>query len=205
VSIQPSSSFLERRHASTQDPVFVTIPARRFLAIDGMGPPGADDFRLAASTLKETADRLCATLRRDRIPGPAKPALTECCWWPSGPVALADLPGAFADRSTWHWRQLTELPAAAGEDMVLAAIDETRRRAGRERALLRPVSFIEGTVAQLLHVGGYDGEPAVVAKLLQVVEDEGCALAGPLHILQLADPERVPAGRRRSIVRQPIA
>jgi hypothetical protein len=205
MSIQPSSSVLERRHTSTHDPIFVTIPARRFLAIDGMGPPDADDFRLAASTLKETADRLSATQRRDRIQGPAKPALTECCWWPSRLVALVDLPAAFADRSTWHWRQLIELPATAGEDVVLAAIDETRRRAARETALLRTVSFIEGTVAQLLHLGGYDGEPAVVAKLLQVIEDEGCALAGPLHILQLADPERVPAGRRRSIVRQPIA
>ena len=205
MSIHPSSSFLERRHASTHHPVFVTIPGRRFLAIDGMGEPGAVDFRLAASTLKETVDRVCATLRHDHLPGPATPAVPECCWWPSRPVALADLPGAFMDRSTWHWRQLTEVPAAAGEDIVLGAIDETRRRAGRDTALLRPVSFIEGTVAQLLHVGGYDGEPAVVAKLLQVIEDEGCALAGPLHILQLADPEHVPAGRGRSIVRQPIA
>ncbi len=205
MSIQPSSSFLERRHASTHRPVFVTIPARRFLAIDGMGQPGADDFRLAASTLKETVDRLCVALRRDHIPGPAKPAVPECCWWPSRPVALADLPEAFEDRSTWHWRQLIELPAAAGDDMVQAAIDETRRLAGRQTQLLRPVTFIEGTVAQLLHVGGYQGEPAVVARLLQVLAEEGCALAGPLHILQLADSDHVPAGRGRSIVRQPIA
>ena len=50
------SSPMELRHASTERPLFVIVPERRFLAIDGIGRPGAEDFRQAKAALRAVSD-----------------------------------------------------------------------------------------------------------------------------------------------------
>ena len=205
MSLQPSSSFLERRHASTHHPVFVVILERRLLAIDGIGEPGASDFRLATSALRTAAGRLSVTLRREHFFGATQPAVLESCWWPSVSVPLAELPAAFTDRSTWHWRQMIEVPSAVEEGVVQSALEEASRRSGLGALFVRRLVYTEGAVAQVLHVGGHRDEAAAVAMLWSAIEDEGFTPTGLLHILQLADPERAPAGHARAIIRQPIA
>lgn len=44
-----------------------------------------------------------------------------------------------------------------------------------------------------------------VGRLMAMIAEQGHAPAGPLHELMLADPDEVPDGRGRTIVRQPIA
>jgi hypothetical protein len=205
MALPPPSGFLELRHASTDHAIFVVVPERRFLAIDGRGDPGAADFALATRALLNVLDVLRSRLRRDGIATSTRAAAIECAWWPPEPMTADELPEAFADRTRWYWHQLVELPDQATEARAQAAIDEARRGAGREEALVRQVSFAEGSAGQLLHIGPRSGEPATVRKLYADIAAAGLRPEGRLHTLMLADPEHVPGGLGRSIIRQPVA
>ena len=65
--IEFRSSPMELRHASTERPVFVLVPERSLLAIDGVGRRGADDFRRATTVLRAAADVLRASMPHDPL------------------------------------------------------------------------------------------------------------------------------------------
>lgn len=200
-----ASSFLELRHASTDHPIFVVVSERRFYAIDGIGEPGAADFRLATSALRLVVEILLRRLRQAGSATATRAGIAECAWWPPSPLTPAELPVAFGDRSTWHWRQLRELPSRATESDANDAIDEARRDAGRDVALIRRLDLNEGSAAQMLHVGPRGTEAVTVRRLFDAIADAGLQPVGPLHTLTLADPEVAAHGLGRSILRQPVA
>ena len=199
-----ASNFLELRHASTDRAIFVVVPERSFLAIDGIGEPAAADFRLATSELHATIELILGRLRRARLATGTRPGVVECAWSPPRALPPTGVATAFRDRSRWHWRQMIELPARATEAQALVAIEEARLVAGRSRALVRCLTFTEGQAAQLLHVGPRNAEPLTVDRLLQAIEGAGFRPHGELHALQLADADFAPHGVGRSILRQPI-
>jgi hypothetical protein len=198
------SGFLELRHASTDHPIFVVVPERRFYAIDGLGEPGAADFRLGTSALRIVVEILLRHLRQAGIVTADHAGIAECAWWPPDTLSPAELPVAFGDRSTWHWRQLLELPSRATESNALEAIDGARRAAGRDVALVRRLDLTEGSAAQMLHVGPRGTEAVTVRRLFDAIADAGLQPVGPLHTMTFADPEVAAHGLGRSIVRQPV-
>jgi hypothetical protein len=199
------SNFLELRHASTDRAIFVVVPERTFFAVDGVGESGASDFRLATSALRTVIDLLLLRLRRAGIETATRAGVVECGWLPPRPLPPADVPAAFRDRSRWHWCQMIELPARATEAHALAAIDEARRGAGRDHALVRRLTFTEGRAAQLLHIGPGSTEPVTVHGLFQAIDEAGLRPQGQLHALLLADADVARQGIGRSILRQPVA
>ncbi len=199
-----ASNFLELRHASTDHAIFVVVPERTFFAIDGVGHPEGADFRLATSTLRAAIDLLVRQLRRANIRTATRTGVVECGWMPPQPLPPTELPAAFRDRSRWYWRQMIELPGQTPETHALAAIDETRRGAGRDRAIIRRITFTEGRAAQLLHVGPRTAEPDTVYRLLEAIDGSGLRPIGRLHTLVLAAADVAPNGMGRSILRQPV-
>jgi hypothetical protein len=203
MTTETPSDFFELRHASTDRATIVVAPERRMLAIDGVGSPEAIDYRLASETLHAAAShlrtRLLRTLRLETRIG-----LVECAWWTHPEPPPDQVAAAFADRATWHWQQMIEVPDQATDEDVAGAIDETRRGAARAAPLVRLIRFSEGRSAQILHTGGPDTEPAAVERLYDAVRKEGLRPHGHLHELHLAEPGRVPEGRARTILRLPI-
>jgi hypothetical protein len=205
MTIPTASNFLELRHASTARAIFVVAPERRFLAVDGIGEPGAADFRYATSALHTVADIVLQRLRRAGIATATRAGVGECLWWPPQPLSPGELPAAFADRTSWHWRQLIELPGQAAETDALAAIDEARRGAGRDLALVRRLDLTEGSAAQMLHVGPLSAEPVTLRMLFDGIAEANLRPEGRLHTLVLTDANVSPQGIGRSILRQPVA
>jgi hypothetical protein len=198
-----STDPLELRHAATDHATIVRVPERRLIAVDGVGGPVSSSFRLATSSLRTAAENLRSLLHRSRGVD-TRVGIIECAWWIHPEVEPGAMADAFVDRSTWHWQQMIEVPEKATDDEVDAAIDQTRREAGRELPLIRSIRFAEGRAAQILHLGGAATEVEGVRRLFEVVAEAGLRPRGHLHELYLADPERVPAGRARSILRLPI-
>jgi hypothetical protein len=205
MTIPTASNFLELRHASTAHAIFVVAPERRFLAVDGIGEPNAADFRFATSALHAVADIVLRRLRRAGIATATRVGVAECLWWPPQPLSPAELPAAFADRTSWHWRQLIELPGPATETDAVAAIDEARRGADRDTALVRRLDLAEGSAAQMLHVGPVSTEPVTLRLLFEGIVESDLRPAGRLHTLLLTDGHVSSQGIGRSILRQPVA
>jgi hypothetical protein len=195
------SSPIELRHASTGRAIFVVVPERRLLAINGAGPRGAADFRLAAAILRTVAEIVRTSLPSDRRAGPTRQLLEIT--WPIDCGATVDEIVEALDDPRQRWRQLIELPRFATEDAAGRAIDEARRLGGRDIPLVQMIHVREGRAAQMLRTA--DEPPLVcVRRLLGLVLEAGCRPTGDLHELVLADPADVGRDRARSIVRVPI-
>ena len=197
------SDRLELRHAATDRPTIVVVPERRMFAIDGLGDPRAPDFRLASDTLRAAEESLRTRLlheRRLRV----QPSSLECAWWTHPEPPSQDLAASFADRSTWHWQQMIEIPQAATEEDAELARAAAIPPSGAHASLLRVITFREGRSAQILHVGGPATEHEAVRAPFAAVADAGLRPHGHLHEIRLADYERVPDGRARAILRLPI-
>jgi hypothetical protein len=203
VRSEPPSSPLELRHASTDHPIIVVVPERRLLVIDGVGHPGAADFRMATSVLRTVEATLRAAMRRDRFADAPK-SILEIAWLTDPRWPRDELVRAFDEGESLHWRQMIELPRGATAAAASEAIQETRRAAGREIPLVRSIGFTEGRAAQLLHVGGMANLSSTVARLWTFVAESGLHPHGALHQLVFADPDVVPANRARSILRLPV-
>jgi hypothetical protein len=151
------------------------------------------------------ADIVLGRLRRAGVATATRAGVAECLWWPPQPLSPGELPAAFADRTSWHWRQLIELPGQAAETDAQAAIDEARQGAGRDLALVRRLDITEGSAAQMLHVGPVTAEPATLRTLLEGIVEANLLPEGRLHTLTLTDPHVSSQGIGRSILRQPVA
>lgn len=200
-----SSSPLELRHASTDRAIFVTVPARRFIAIDGIGHRSSSEFLMASRALRAAHSRLLDHLRRRRVPASLGRTVAECLWEPTVLGLGLGLRSALADLSQWRWRQLLEIPAAATDDAVLIAIEEARRTGTPAGGTTRPWAFVEGPVAQWLHLGQPAQWSRSVVRLGAAARRAGWTPVWPLHELLLADPREVPNGHGRTIIRLPLA
>jgi hypothetical protein len=203
VTAEDASALLELRHAATDRVNIVVVPERRLFAIDGVGGPRGSDFRLASEVLRSAAENLRATLHQRRGIE-SRIGVIEVAWWIHPEPAPTEMAEAFADRAKWHWQQMVEVADRATDEEAEAAIDVTRAQAGRDIPLLRLIHFTEGRAAQILQVAGPEAEAAAIARLYDAVAGLGLRVRGHLHQIVLADPDRVPAGRSRSIFRLPI-
>lgn len=198
----PINDPFELRHAATDRATIVDVPERRLLAIDGVGSPEADDYRLASQVLRNALANIAGRLHRQGWTGQPTRVL-ETAWWLHPEVPPDQTAEAFKDRRVWHWQQMIELPHSATPEDVEAAIDHTRLEAGRAVPLVRIIHFVEGFSAQILHVGSAPVDEAV-RRLYLAVGEQGLQPRGHLHELRLADAQSVPQGRERSILRLPV-
>ena len=197
------SDQIELRHAATDRATIVVVPERRMFAIDGLGDPRTTGFVLASNTLRAAGDALRVRVQREHGRKVAAGVL-ECAWWTHPEPPSQDIAESFADRSTWHWQQMLEIPAEASDEDAQAAIEESRSNLGPSSPLVRVIQFTEGRAAQILHVGGPATEPRSVVALFDAVTSAGLRPHGHLHEIRLSDYERVPDHRARSILRLPI-
>jgi hypothetical protein len=184
------------------------VPPRRIIEVKGAGRPGSDGFRAAISALYTVAYGVHFALKRRGIA--ERVGALEGLWtFDRDPFATepADPEAAFGppDPDTWEWTLLIELPAAATDADVEAALADGRRR-HPEAAFddLREVWFEEGEVVEALHVGPYATEPETIARMAAVAEAAGREPIGPHHEIYLGDPNRSAPERLKTVLRQPV-
>jgi hypothetical protein len=201
---EQTRSLMDLRHAATDRATFVVVGPRRFFAIDGIGPPTSADFRFALEPLRNVAER-ARTIVLPRLTPAEKldlqPPIPECLWWHRDLATPDELAAAIDDRSSWHWRQLMEVPQAARDEEADRAIADAARAAGRPTPLVRVARIAEGRAAQILHRGGSAtiGEP--LRRLYTAIAAEGATAGRLVHELRLADERLVPANRAHLILR----
>jgi hypothetical protein len=181
----------------------VDVPDLQYLMIDGHGDPNTGPaFTDAAQALYPLAYRLKfaskRTLGRDYVVMPL-----EGLWWADDMDAFT----ASRDKSRWHWTLMIMVPDWIDPAMVADARDRAAAGAGPRR--LREVrldSLSEGRCVQTLHVGSYDDEADVLARMHHdVIPGHGLRMAGTHHEIYLSDSRRVAPDRLRTILRQPVA
>jgi hypothetical protein len=181
----------------------VEVPPLNYLMIDGHGDPNT------AQTYKEAIEALYAVaykikflskkgFERDYVVPPL-----EGLWW----AAEMDTFTVKRDKSAWDWTMMIMTP----EWVIPAIFEEAVRgvkKAKNPPALdkIRLESYEEGLSVQILHIGSFDDEGPVLARMhAEFIPENGYVENGKHHEIYLSDPRRVAPEKLKTILRQPVA
>jgi len=177
----------------------VTIPAMKYIMVDGSGAPESESFQQAigvlynlAYTMKFRSKKL---LKKDY-----NVMALEGLWWIEGKEF------DMAKRDDWVWRLMIVQPDFVTSKMFSEAREEIKRKKnppGLEKAYLE--SFEEGPCVQIMHVGPYSAEPESIAKMDAYAKEHGYKMVGKHHEIYLGDPRRATPSKLKTIIRHPIA
>ncbi len=189
---------------ASRDRIRLLTPApRRFVMIDGEGPPVAEAFEARIPGLYGVAYPIRFALKRRGVLGRVGPL--EGIWWTTD--GETDLDVVFAgDRDTWRWTLMIGVPDEATDAEISEHLDAGRAKLAPGLAASLYVDlFDEGPAAQLLHVGPYAEERPTIERLHEQIAAAGLRPRGRHHELYLGDPRRSAPERLRTLIRQPVA
>ncbi|WP_304450638.1 GyrI-like domain-containing protein [Nocardiopsis sp. YSL2] len=180
----------------------VEVPELRYLMVDGHGDPNTSPaFTEAVEALYPVAYKLKFAskqdLGRDYVVMPL-----EGLWWAEDMDAFT----AARDKSRWDWTLMIMVPDWTDRDMFASAVE--RAAAGDRPARLGDVrleTLSEGRCVQTLHVGPFDDEADVLARMHhEYLPEQGLRMAGRHHEIYLGDVRRAAPEKLRTILRQPV-
>jgi hypothetical protein len=178
------------------DWALLDVPPQRFIAIDGRGNPNtAESYRQAVEALYATAYTLKRSAERDFVVGPL-----EGLWWAEDMAAFT-----VRAKDSWQWTMLIAQPGWIDEDAVGEARESVRRKKKIDVAV-RYLTLDEGRCAQALHIGSYDDEGPLLARLHgEFLAAQGLKPTGLHHEVYLGDPRRTAPEKLKTVLRQPVA
>ncbi|MEQ8488820.1 MAG: GyrI-like domain-containing protein [Marinovum algicola] len=179
----------------------VDVPAMRFLMIDGHGDPNVTrSYSEAVETLYTVAYTLKFASKTQLDRDYTVPPL-EGLWWASDMQSFVT-----REKDKWDWTMMIMVPDWIGPAMIAAAI-ETARAKKKPAALdlLRVEALEEGKAVQVLHIGSYDDEGPILARMHEdYMPKHGWVPTGKHHEIYLGDPRKTAPEKLRTILRQPI-
>ena len=179
--------------------VTVDVPSVSYLMVDGHGDPNtAPDYKLAVESLYATAYTIkfaCKSQGKDFVVAPL-----EGLWSASRPESFTA-----RRKDEWDWTMMIMVPDYADGETFTAAKTKAREKLGSLSGSLRLERLEEGLCLQALHVGSYDDEGPLLAKLHgEVMPSGGYDFAGRHHEVYPNDPRKTPPERLKTVLRQPM-
>lgn len=179
----------------------VEVPELLFLLVDGHGDPNLSlDYAHAVEGLFALSYGIRALakteLGRVHTVGPL-----EGLWSAEDPAAFVS-----RDKSAWDWTMMICQPPWITPGIVEAARGQTELKRGTPLGHVRFEPYTEGTSVQILHLGSYDSEAPVLARLhTAYLPGNDLTFSGRHHEIYLSDARRTPPEKLRTILRQPVA
>ena len=182
-------------YAAPKKPKLVQTTPAKYLAIEGRAEPGGELFSAqvgALYTLGYTIKFAQKAAGRD-----FKAPTLEGMYWGFSPGQAS---------KEMNWKLMIRMP-----DFVTPADVTAAAQAAKKKGKTEPVDNVrletidEGLCVQMLHVGPYENEPATIAEMMRLVEEEHKRISGNHHEIYLSDPAKVPPERWRTILRMPVA
>lgn len=178
------------------------MPTMQYLMIDGHGDPNtAPEYAQALQALYPVAYKLKFASKKQHGRDYVVPPL-EGLWWAQNMDAFT----VARDKSQWDWTMMIMVPDWIDQDFYdsvlaqIAAKDQPARLAD-----VRLETLDEGLSVQTLHIGSYDDEAGVLARMHgEFIPQENLRLAGKHHEIYLSDPHKTAPEKLRTILRQPV-
>lgn len=178
----------------------VDVPELSFLQVDGHGDPNTSpDYTAAVEALYTLSYTIRAITKRElgrvHTVGPL-----EGLWSAEDPAAFV-----VRDKSAWDWTMMISQPSWITDDLVARGREQAGKKNLPALPQLRLATYTEGLSVQILHVGSYDDEGPVLARLHnEYLPAHGLTFNGPHHEVYLSDPRRTQAAKLRTVLRQPV-
>ena len=185
---------------SKKDFQLVEVPDMSFLKVDGHGDPNtAKEYQDALEALYAVAYKAKFFSKKEGRDFVVPPL--EGLWWAED----MDTFTAARDKSQWDWTMMIMTPDWITEDMVERARLEAAKKELPSLSKLRWEQYQEGLAVRILHIGSYDDEGPVLARLHnEWMPENGYTFNGLHHEIYLSDPRRVDPSKLKTVLRQPI-
>jgi hypothetical protein len=183
-------------------PVFVEVPAMRFLMVDGAGNPNtAQAYQDALEALYGVSYTVKFMMKQEHSKDYTVMPL-EGLWWgtPMGKTYFTE-----ADKDLFQWTAMIMQPDFVTPELL----EEGIRRAAAKKPLaaaekLRIETFAEGLVVQVLYYGPFSDEGPTIEAMHQHAFDQGYQLRGKHHEIYLSDFRRTAPEKLKTVLRHPI-
>ena len=192
---------LRTLYAPGRNFTLVDVPRQQFLAVDGHGNPNTSaEYAAAVEALYSVAYTLKFAARRstgrDAVVGPL-----EGLWRAENPEVFTA-----GNKDSWDWTMLISQPEWITPDLAEDAAAEVQAKKKLDAAgQLRWLVLTEGLSVQVLHIGPYDDEAPLLAKLhSEFMPANNLGFNGDHHEIYLGDPRRTAPGKLKTILRQPV-
>ncbi|MEW1961441.1 GyrI-like domain-containing protein [Microbacterium sp. NPDC077644] len=178
----------------------VEVPPLQYLMVDGHGDPNTSaEFTAAVEALYQIAYGLKFTSKRDLG--------RDYTVMPLEGLWRADDQASFTssrDKSAWHWTLMIMQPEWIDHEMFTDAVEKASTK-NPDVGGVRLETLDERLCAQTLHVGSYDDEAPVLARMHdEFIPAHGLQLTGTHHEIYFSDPRRGDPEKRRTLLRQPV-
>jgi hypothetical protein len=177
----------------------IDVPPVSYLMADGHGDPNrAPEYKAAVESLYATAYTIKFLYKADGRDFVVPPL--EGLW-------LARDPESFVARrkDEWDWTMMIMMPDFVDEASFQRARVRAAGKLGAIPQSLRLETLEEGLCLQALHIGSYDEEGPLLARLHdEVMPAEGYDFAGRHHEIYLGDPRKTAPEKLKTLLRQPV-
>lgn len=180
----------------------VNVPELVFLVVDGHGDPNtAREYLDAVEALYAVAYKLKFASKKELGRDYVVPPL-EGLWWAQDMESFTSQ----RDKSAWDWTMMIMQPGWISAPMF----ENTRAESAASKNLpalpkMRMETYNEGLCVQFLHIGSYDDEGPMIARMHnEWMPENGYRQNGKHHEIYLSDPRKVAPEKLRTIIRQPI-
>jgi len=180
----------------------VEVPDLQYLMVDGHGDPNTSPaFADAVASLFPLAYALKFASKRDLGRDYVVMPL-EGLWWAEDMESFT----ASRTKSRWDWTLMVMVPDWIDREMYAAAVAAAAAKdPSRRVADVRLETLSEGSCVQTLHVGSFDDEAGVLARLHdEFIPEHGLEMTGKHHEIYLSDLRRSAPEKLRTILRQPV-
>lgn len=179
------------------------LPDMRYLMMDGQGDPNSSPaFGEAIEALYPVAYKLKFASKQEVGRDYVVPPL-EGLWWADNMSTFTEA----RDKTRWSWTLMLMVPGWIEDTSFAAAVEQAREKNRRPRVDdVRLEVLSEGRCVQTLHVGSFDDEADVLARMHdEFIPGQGLRMVGKHHEIYLSDFRRIAPEKQRTILRQPVA
>jgi len=181
----------------------VRMPRLQYLMVEGHGDPNTSvEYADAIAAIYPVAYRLKFTSKRERERDYVVMPLEA--QWSAGDMAAFT---SARDKSAWDWTLLNLVPDWLTRQDVDAALAVVGESANRPAAFdrIRFGVIDEGIAVQTLHIGPYDDEGPVLARMHDdFIPSQGLRPTGRHHEVYFSDARRAEPAKLRTLLRQPV-
>lgn len=179
----------------------VNVPAMQYLMVDGHGDPNASQaFVDAVETLYPVAYKLKFMSKNDLGKDYVVPPL-EGLWWADDMEKFT----SERDKTQWDWTMMLMVPEWITPEMYVAAKEKAAEKQPPNIDKIRLETLEEGLCVQTLHVGSFEAETPVLAKMHhEFIPQHNLRMVMKHHEIYLSDFRKVASDKLRTILRQPV-
>ena len=192
-------------------PSVIDIPEMAFIMVDGRGNPNtSEEYKNALEILYG----LSYSIKMSKKSGTAPTDYFEYVVPPLEGLWQGEA-GYFngtyiTDKDKFIWTSMIRQPEFVTQDVFETAKQAlNKKKPGLDLSLARLASLTEGVCAQIMHIGGYDNEPATIRILERFVIENGyvndISESRKHHEIYLSDPRKMTPEKLKTVIRHPIA